>query len=131
MAMQEGFEELAKSDLTGEAFRVLLLMMSRMNYENAITMSQKEIAETLTMKKQNVSRAIKSLRTAGVFEAETDHVIHLATDLGWKGKVANMRKRQSELLKDSGERSTMNDEHWAKTDAIIDGLSKHVESATH
>lgn len=104
MADQKGFEELAKSDLTGEAFRVLMLMMGRMDYENAITISQKEIGETLTMKKQNVSRAIKSLRSAGLFEAESEHVIHLATELGWKGKVQNLRARQTELFREAGKR---------------------------
>lgn len=66
MANQTGFEVLAKSKLTCEGFRVLMLMISRMDYENAISISQKEIAEILSMKKQNVSRAIKTLRTAGV-----------------------------------------------------------------
>lgn len=124
MANQQGFEELAKSDLTGEAFKVLMLMMGRMDYENAITISQKEIAETLTMKKQNVSRAIKSLRSAGVFEAESDHVVHLATELGWKGKVANMKKRQSALFKESRDRSSPTAADLAKTDAAIDALPK-------
>ena len=128
MANQQGFEELAKSDLTGEAFKVLMLMMGRMNYENAITISQKEIAETLTMKKQNVSRAIKSLRSAGVFEAESDHVVHLATELGWKGKVANLKKRQSALFKESRDRSGPTAEDLAKTDAAIDTLPKFSEA---
>ena len=129
MADQKGFEELAKSNLTGEAFKVLMLMMGRMDYENAITISQKEIAEALKMKKQNVSRAIKSLRSAGVFEAETDHVRHLATELGWKGKVANMRKRQSALFKESREQNGPSADDWAKVDAKINALPKFSETA--
>ncbi|MBC7703451.1 MAG: helix-turn-helix domain-containing protein [Rhodoferax sp.] len=122
MANQDGFADLAKSNLTGEAFKVLMLMMSRMDYENAITISQKEIATTLEMKKQNVSRAVKSLRNAGVFEKETDHVIHLATELGWKGKVQNLRKRQSELFRAVNENTRRSDEDWAAMDERIDAL---------
>lgn len=129
MADQKGFEELAKSDLTGEAFRVLMLMMGRMDYENAITLSQKEIGEALTMKKQNVSRAIKSLRSAGVFEAESDHVIHLATELGWKGKVQNLRTRQATLFKEIRARSSPCADDLATMDAQMDSLPKFSDTA--
>ena len=129
MANQHGFADLAKSNLTGEAFKVLMLMMSRMDYENAITISQKEIATTLEMKKQNVSRAVKSLRDAGVFEKETDHVIHLATELGWKGKVQNLRKRQSELFRAVNENTRRSDKDWAAMDAQVAALSKASKAA--
>lgn len=114
MANQTGFEVLAKSELTGEGFRVLMLMMSRMDYENAISISQKEIAEILSMKKQNVSRAIKTLRTAGVFETEKAHVVYLATELGWKGKVQNLHKRNAEAFKACREKTAPTDADWKK-----------------
>ena len=113
MADQKGFEELAKSGLTGEAFKVLLLMMGRMDYENSISISQKEIGETLQMKKQNVSRAVKLLREKGFFEHESDHVIHLVTELGWKGKVQNLRARQAALFKEILDRTTPTDTELA------------------
>ena len=106
-----------------------MLMMGRMDYENAITLSQREIGEALTMKKQNVSRAIKLLRQEGLFEAETDHVIHLAPELGWKGKVQNLRTRQAALFKESREKSSPSADDLAKLDAMIDSLSKFSETA--
>jgi len=120
MANQMGFEKLAKSGLTCEGFRVLMFMLSRMDYENAISISQKEIGEALGMHKQNVSRAVKALRTAGVFDVEAAHVVYLATDLGWKGKVRNLHQREKEV----------SDEHWKREaqaageamDARIDAL---------
>ena len=129
MADQKGFEELAKSDLTTEGYRVLMLMMSRMDYENAITISQKEIAETLTMKRQNVSRAMKSLRAAGVFETEVNHVVYLATELGWKGKVQNLHQRNAKAFRDCGEKTTPTDADWKKIDERIDKLPKFSEVA--
>lgn len=130
MANQQGFEELAKSNLTGEAFKVLLLMIGRMDYENAISIRPTEIAEVLKMHKQNVSRALKSLRTAGVFERESVNVIHLATEFGWKGKVQNLRKHNADAFKECGKRSEPSDADWKKMDEKIDGLSKFSEVAT-
>jgi hypothetical protein len=129
MANQVGFEMLAKSNLTCEGYRVLMLMMSRMEYENAITISQKEIAEALNMKKQNVSRAIKSLRSQGVFEGSSNSAIHLATELGWKGKVRNLHKRNSKLFKESCEKTEPNDPHWKKMDERIEALRKSSKAA--
>jgi hypothetical protein len=129
MADQKGFEELAKKNkLNGEAFRVLMLMMGRMDYENAISISQKEIGTALTMKKQNVWRAMKLLREAGLFDAETDHVIHLATEFGWKGKVQNRSQRNTELYKDASKRASPTDADWAAMDARIDALPKFADA---
>ena len=93
-----------------------------MDYENAISISQKEIGAALTMKKQNVSRAMKSLRAAGIFEDESDHVIHLATEYGWKGKVQNLRQRNTELNKEASKRASRTDAGWTGMDANIDAL---------
>ena len=76
------------------------------------------------MKKQNVSRAIKTLRTAGVFEAEKAHVVYLATELGWKGKVQNLHKRNAEAFKTCREKTSPTDADWKKMDERIDGLPK-------
>lgn len=99
MAMQDGLEYVAKSKLKGEALSVLMLLMSRMTYENEIRISQTEVGEVLSMKRQNVSRAIKALREAGVLDATENRSLFLSPDIGWKGKVQNLRKRQAEQLK--------------------------------
>ena len=106
MGMQDGFEYLAKSNLKSEALNVLLLLISRMGYENIIRVSQKEIGDVLGMKKQNVSRAMKTLRVAGVIDPGEFHAVHLSPDIGWKGKVTNMRKQQAKLSKESMERTS-------------------------
>lgn len=124
MADQKGFEKLAKSGLTTEGYRVLMLLMGRMDYENAITINRKEIAEELSMKRQNVGRAIKSLRVAGVFESEADHIVYLDTELGWKGKVQNLHKRNAKAFRDCGERTAPTDADWKKMDERIDALPK-------
>lgn len=67
MNSQEALELLATDkDLKGEAYKILLLLLSRLDFENWIQISQQEIADTLDMKKQNVSRAISLLESKGI-----------------------------------------------------------------
>ena len=52
MAFQDSFEEIAKDeDLTGETFRVLFYLYSKLDFENFIQQTQKEIADGLKMQK--------------------------------------------------------------------------------
>lgn len=98
MANQNGFEMLAKMELKGESYKVLLFLLGRMDYENTINITQKEISEELNMKKQNVWRAIQALRVACVLNSETVHLMALDPEYGWKGKVRNLTKRREELV---------------------------------
>ena len=54
MNSQEALELLATDkDLKGETYRVLLLLLSRLDFENWIQVTQNEISEKLEMKKLN------------------------------------------------------------------------------
>ena len=58
MATQDGFLRLAmESDLVGEDYKVLLIYLANLDFENFLQISQSYIATTLGMKKHNVSRA--------------------------------------------------------------------------
>lgn len=129
MGMQDGFEQLAKSNLNGEALNVLLVLISRMDYENVIRISQKDVGEILSMKKQNVSRAMKTLREAGVIDPGEFHAVQLSPDIGWKGKVQNLRKQQSKLFKETMERTSPTAEDLAQIDLVVSMLPKYSESA--
>ena len=61
MAMQDGFEWLAKQDFTGETWRVLACVMAKLDFENYILIKQADVAIALRMPKQNVSRAMNIL----------------------------------------------------------------------
>ena len=56
---QDALRILAK-ELTGEQFKVLMLMLADLDYENFIQIAQADIAETLGMQKTNVSRAVRA-----------------------------------------------------------------------
>ena len=62
---QDALRILAK-ELTGEQFKVLMLMLADLDYENFIQIAQADIADTLEMQKTNVSRAVRALLDVGV-----------------------------------------------------------------
>lgn len=129
MGMQEGFEGLAKRKLGAEALNVLMLLMGRMDFENVTRMTHKEIGEALTMKRQNVSRALKALQAAGVIEPGQHCALHLHSDYGWKGSVSNLRKQQTEDLRKSWLRaSIVSAAKLAESDAAISKLPKYKDS---
>ena len=118
MGMQDGFEFLAKRKMGAEALNVLLLLIGRMDYQNVTRMTHKEIGEALTMKRQNVSRALKALHEAGVIEPGEHCALYLHSDIGWKGSVQNMRKQQAQDTKKANALSAISasalwDERWA------------------
>ena len=95
MNSQEALELLATDkELTGENYRVLLLLLSRLDFENWIQITQSEIAEKLHLKKQNVSRAISLLNSKGILlrgpKVGRSYAFRLNPYFGWKGKVKNL-----------------------------------------
>lgn len=107
MNSQEALEELAEDkDLTGEALRIFLLLSARLDFENWIQISQKEIAEKLGLKKQNVSRSMKMLESKGIVLRATStgktNAYRLNPHYGWKGKVKNLDEwREQQRIDDS------------------------------
>lgn len=96
MAIQDGFEWLAKQDFTGETWRVLAHVMAKLDFENYILIKQMDIAVALGMKKANVSRAMKILTQAGVIHAGPNvgqvKTYRLDPSFGFKGRAKNMGK---------------------------------------
>ena len=95
MNSQEALELLATDkELTGENYRVLLLLLSRLDFENWIQIAQSEIAEKLDMRKQNVSRAISLLESKKILlrgpKVGRSYAFRLNPYFGWKGKVKNL-----------------------------------------
>lgn len=92
MGFQEGFLEIAKMKMGAEAMNVFLFLLSQIEYDNLLIISQIEIARELGMKKQNVSRAIKTLIKNEVLEIRDPHRrrrqrFRLSDKFVWKGKL--------------------------------------------
>lgn len=96
MAIQDGFEWLAAQDFTGETLRVLMHVMSKLDFENYILVKQTDVAIALKMPKQNVSRAMNVLLDRGVFHAGPKvgqvKTYRLDPSFGFKGRAKNMGK---------------------------------------
>lgn len=83
-------------ELNAEQLRVLLALLSELDYENYIQIAQIEVANNLEMQKTHVSRAIKGLVESGViFEGPKigrSKSYRLNPNYGWKGTVSNHQK---------------------------------------
>ena len=103
MAFQDTFEELAKDrEITNEPRRVLDYMFSKLDFENFIQLSQKDITEALGMHKSQVSEAIKLLSRKQIIlegpKVGRSKCYRLNPHYGWKGKVKNLEtERRSHL----------------------------------
>ena len=65
---QESAAWLAKQRLTGEQATIFFYLSSHLDWENYVSVNQKEVAEELGMKQQNVARALKKLMELSVIE---------------------------------------------------------------
>ena len=102
MNSQQALEIIAKDkEITGRIHRVLWFIIARLDFENWIQISQKEISEELSMKKQHVSSAIKLLEVKGIIlrgpKVGNSYAFRINPNFGWKGNVKNLddyRKKQ-------------------------------------
>ena len=89
MNSQEAMEILARDrDLKGEAHRVIWYLLSRLDFENWIQITQKEIAEELEINKVNVSKTISLLEKKGIIvrgpKIDRSYAFRLNPYFGWK-----------------------------------------------
>jgi hypothetical protein len=92
---QEALKIIA-TELSHEQTRVLMMLLVELDYENYMQVAQIEIAESLKMHKQHVSRAIKNLIQIGVLldgpKIGRSKSYRLNPQFGWKGSVTNHKK---------------------------------------
>jgi len=98
---QEALEMLASDgDLSKDAYKVLILLMGRLDFENWINVPQKEIAEKLKINKGNISRAVSLLESKEIILREKkfgrSYIFRLNPYFAWKGKPVNLEKYRKE-----------------------------------
>lgn len=86
---QDKQKAIAKSNLGLQAYRVLTLICSEIDYENWINVSQANMARELNMKPSNVSAALAQLIAEGIIlkgpGVGTRKTYRLDPSYGWKG----------------------------------------------
>ena len=94
---QNGAEILSQSNLSGNDFKVLMKLLSVLDYENLIQVSQADIARELDMHRQHVQRSIKRLLELGIVlegvRIGISRSYRLNPNFGWKGSAKGHKKK--------------------------------------
>ena len=100
---QNGAEILAQSNLSGNDFKVLMKLLSVLDYENLIQVSQADVARELNMHRQHVQRSIKRLIDLGIVlegvRIGISRSYRLNPNFGWKGSAKGHEEALHEHLK--------------------------------
>jgi len=67
--------------------RLLVFLITRMNEQNEVRLSQGEIAKTFKKYPPDISKAIKTLRQAGYIKTPQQGIIVVSPDIAWRGSV--------------------------------------------
>lgn len=94
--MNQDALKILANKLNYEQFRVLMMLMADLDYENYIQITQQDIANSLDMQKSNVSRAVKGLLDLQIVlegpKVGRSKTYRLNEQFGWKGSVSNHKK---------------------------------------
>lgn len=103
---QQAIAALREHGLTGKDYEVLMLLLSQLDFENLIQVSQAQVAEELGMRKQHVHRTMVKLVEIGVLregpKVGRSKTYRLDPNLGWKGTAKNHHSAIKERMKANG-----------------------------
>jgi len=103
MTFQDSLKMIATDDdMTGQTLRVLVFLMSTLEFENYITIKQITIADELKIDKTNVSKAMRLLVDKGIIlkvKEGTTTAYKLNPEYGWKGTVSNREIERKRIAK--------------------------------
>ena len=95
-------ELVRRKDLGLVDFRVFLELNARLCFDNALQISQTEIAGELGIHKQSVNRSVRKLEQLGIIlrgpKVSNICTWRLNPHAGWKGKVVELRQAQRDHL---------------------------------
>lgn len=87
---QTALEWLATENLPNQEYRVLMYLMSKLDFENYLRITQTKIAEALDMRQANISRAMKGLLERNILitgpKVGTAKTYRLNPRMAYKGK---------------------------------------------
>ncbi len=94
--MNQAALKIIATELNHEQTKVLMMLLADLDYENYIQVAQIDIAESLGMKKPNVSKAVKNLIEFGIIlegpKIGRSKTYRLNPQFGWKGTGSNNKK---------------------------------------
>ena len=103
---QDPLTQIAEEIKSVDQMRVLIMLISRVDFENWISVDQTEISQKLSMKPPNVSRAIKGLIEKQIVlkGPKIGHSVtyRLNPSYGWKGRAKGHREALRERMEAKG-----------------------------
>ena len=104
MAFQDPLMKIAQDNsITKHDFRVLIYMMSRIDFENYIHVSQADAARALSIAPSHVSAAVSRLTGKGYLvrgpKSGRNSTFKLSSSVGWKGKAKNLSRERTNRLR--------------------------------
>ena len=104
MNSQEALEIIAKDkEITGRIHRILWFLVARLDFENWIQISQREICLELGMRKEDVSSGVKLLEKKEILirgpKVGRSYSFRINPYFGWKGNVKHLddyRKKEDD-----------------------------------
>ena len=114
MNSQQALEIIAKDkEITGRIHRILWFLIARLDFENWIQISQKEICEELSMRKEDLSSGIKLLEKKKILirgpKVGRSYSFRINPNFGWKGDVKNLdeyrRNEENQYFKEKRQKA--------------------------
>ena len=114
MNSQQALEIIAKDkEITGRIHRILWFLVARLDFENWVQISQKEVCEELSMRKEDVSSGVKLLEKKRILirgpKVGRSYSVRMNPYFGWKGDVKNLddyrKKQEYEYFKEKRKKS--------------------------
>jgi DNA-binding transcriptional regulator GbsR (MarR family) len=95
---QKSLELIAKNDeLNGADMRVLMLLLARLDFENYIRVTQKDIAAATKIRQQHVSSALIKLIKLNIIEKVAEgnlRAYRLHPNYAWKGSIQSLKEEK-------------------------------------
>lgn len=96
MIFQDAFAKIAKDrTITPEAKNLFYYLLSCLDFENFISLSQAKIAKELSMQRSHICRAMKLLVEKGLVmegpKADRSHSYKINNQYAWKGNLAKLK----------------------------------------
>lgn len=103
MLWQEALPRLVRDKRLGlQHWRVLMWLMSKLDFENYIHVAQIDIAKGTEMDKGNISRVMRDLLEFGVVlegpRIGRSTTYRMSPNLGWRGRVKSFQEERSRRL---------------------------------
>jgi predicted transcriptional regulator len=111
-AMSQGaLHEIVNAPLTRNGLRVLIYLLSKLDFGNLISVSQSDIARALGIERANVNRAMKQLVELEVLIEGPKVGLHktyrLNASYGWKGRALEHQKAMRDELSERMKKARM------------------------